>query len=110
VCTKCQNRGGQDDKDPTNLLLATQATGLEDKEQKETEYTAVKESEAGIEEHLMGESLRPKTMGADLSGFVLTYTDTYMDKVFGDHIHHNDGTHLDGGVGDDAIWQQHWGL
>jgi hypothetical protein len=56
----------------------------------------MKESEACSEEHLTGEILVPKTIGADLPGFVLTYTDKEMDKVFGDHIHHNDGTHLDG--------------
>jgi hypothetical protein len=95
-------------KDPTKLLLVIQAKGLEDEDQKETEYTTIKESEAGSEEHLTGESLRPKTIRADLPGIVLTYTDKEMDKVFRDHIHHNDGTHLDRGVGDDAIWQKHW--
>ena len=25
--------------------------------------------------------------------------------VYGDHIHQNDGTHLDGGVVDDKVWQ-----
>jgi hypothetical protein len=89
---------------------AIQATGLEDEEQKETketEYTTIKESEAGSEDHLTGESLRPKTIGADLPGFVLTDTDKEMDKVCGYHIHHNDGTHLDGGFGVNVIWQKH---
>jgi hypothetical protein len=31
-----------------------------------------------------------------------------MDEVYGDHIHQNPGTHLTGGVAEDAIWQEHW--
>jgi hypothetical protein len=29
-------------------------------------------------------------------------------KVYGDTIHQNDGTHLDGGVVDDGRWQARW--
>ncbi len=28
-----------------------------------------------------------------------------MDEVYGDHIHQNPGTHLNGGITDDALWQ-----
>jgi hypothetical protein len=31
-----------------------------------------------------------------------------MDKVYGDHVHHNPGTHLNGGIADDSLWQEHW--
>jgi hypothetical protein len=31
-----------------------------------------------------------------------------MDRVYGDHVHHNDGTHLDGGISDDTTWQDYW--
>ena len=31
-----------------------------------------------------------------------------MDKVYGDHVHQNDGTQLDGRISDDAKWQNYW--
>ena len=31
-----------------------------------------------------------------------------LREVYGDFPHHNDGSHLDGGVADDAIWKRHW--
>ena len=31
-----------------------------------------------------------------------------MRAVYGDCVHQNDGTHLDGGIRDDAIWQERW--
>ena len=31
-----------------------------------------------------------------------------MREVYGNFTHHNDGSHLDGGVADDAIWQCRW--
>ena len=42
---------------------------------------------------------------ADLPDYTVTDIDRMMDKVFGDHVHQNDGTHLTGGVVDDATWQ-----
>jgi hypothetical protein len=29
-------------------------------------------------------------------------------EAYGDCIHQNDGTHLDGGIKDDAVWQARW--
>ena len=31
-----------------------------------------------------------------------------LQGVYGDYPHHNDGSHLDGGFTDDAIWQRCW--
>ena len=31
-----------------------------------------------------------------------------LQGVYGDYLHYNDGSHLDGGVADDAIWQRRW--
>ena len=28
-----------------------------------------------------------------------------LDEVRGDHLHQNDGTNLNGGIADDAVWQ-----
>jgi hypothetical protein len=35
--------------------------------------------------------------------------DERLRSVYGDTIHLNDGTHLDGGVKDDRDWQVRWG-
>ena len=41
----------------------------------------------------------------DLEGFVPSAADQKLHKVYGDWLHRNPGTHLDGGVADDAFWQ-----
>ena len=46
--------------------------------------------------------------GADLPGYILTPADRLLDTVYGDHVHANDGCHLDGGVADDGMWQARW--
>jgi hypothetical protein len=40
----------------------------------------------------------------------LTPADHRLMEVYGDTIHLNDGTHLDGGIGvaEDLIWQRRW--
>eukprot|EP00978_Attheya_sp_CCMP212_P013895 scaffold35059_cov31-Attheya_sp.AAC.2 len=44
-----------------------------------------------------------------LPGAEITDTDRKMFTVYGDYyVHQNDGTHLDGGVTDDAQWQEYW--
>jgi hypothetical protein len=46
--------------------------------------------------------------GADLPGFTPVQADHLLDALYGDHPHQNDGSHLRGGVADDAIWQRRW--
>jgi hypothetical protein len=46
--------------------------------------------------------------GADHRGVSLTEADRRLDAVYGDHPHQNDGRHLNGGVPDDPMWQNHW--
>ena len=46
--------------------------------------------------------------GADLQGHSLTPCDLKLWSVYGDHIHCNDGTHLAGGISDDALWHTRW--
>jgi hypothetical protein len=31
-----------------------------------------------------------------------------VDAVYSDHVHQNPGTHLTGGIADDALCQEHW--
>jgi hypothetical protein len=44
----------------------------------------------------------------DLPGYVPTKADLKLKEVYGDYLHQNDGTHLDGGIQDDAEWQERW--
>lgn len=46
--------------------------------------------------------------GADEADYVVTAADQLLDSVYGDHAHKNAGTHLNGGVLDDARWQRLW--
>jgi hypothetical protein len=46
--------------------------------------------------------------GADLPGYEPTPADVLLDAVYGDHVHPNDGRHLDGGIRDDLPWQSRW--
>ena len=48
--------------------------------------------------------------GADLPGYAPSAADLKLQAVLGDYPHQNDGTHLDGGVRDDKVWQQRWRL
>ena len=44
----------------------------------------------------------------DVPGYVLTPEDLCLREVYGDWVHGNPGTHLDGGVKDDSAWQAWW--
>ena len=39
----------------------------------------------------------------DLPGYIVTDVDRKLQEVYGDYIHQNDGSHLDGGIADDAF-------
>ena len=47
-------------------------------------------------------------VGADLPGYFRSRADIKLDKVFGDHPHSNDGSHLSAGIPDDRVWQKRW--
>jgi hypothetical protein len=50
-----------------------------------------------------------KREDGDLPGATpLSDADILLDTVYGDHVHQNPGNHLNGGVPDDAKWQEHW--
>lgn len=46
--------------------------------------------------------------GADLPGNQPTLADQHLASVLGNHLHANNGCHLDGGIPDDRFWQYHW--
>ena len=43
---------------------------------------------------------------ADLPGFHPERAHLLLQGVYGDFPHHNDRSHLDGGISDDAAWQR----
>ena len=52
------------------------------------------------------ESLREG--GYHFQGFVPAQSHHFLVEVYSDHLHHNNGMHLDGGIADDAIWKRRW--
>ena len=44
----------------------------------------------------------------DHEGVFPNPADFKLRRVYGDHIHQNDGSHLSGGVVDDGVWQNRW--
>ena len=51
-----------------------------------------------------GGGLPPPEENSDLPEFTPEHSHLLLQGVCGDFPHHNDGTHLDWGVADDAIW------
>jgi hypothetical protein len=43
-----------------------------------------------------------------LPGAIILDANLQLLKVYGDHIHQNDGMHLDGGIKDNGAWQEQW--
>jgi hypothetical protein len=44
----------------------------------------------------------------NLRGATISEVDLKLLEVNGDYIHQNYGTHLDGGIQDDGVWQEQW--
>jgi hypothetical protein len=44
----------------------------------------------------------------DLPDIELSDASRRMDKVYGDHVHQNPGTHLRGDIPGDKMWQDYW--
>jgi hypothetical protein len=60
---------------------------------------------SGQEERHIEEDESPVS---DMPGATIDTVDQMMDNVFGDHVHHNDGLHLYGGLTCDVTWQDYW--
>jgi hypothetical protein len=41
-------------------------------------------------------------------GYTMMDVDRKMKNVYGDRVHQNPGTHLNGDIADNAIWQERW--
>ena len=58
---------------------------------------------AHVEVVCMGENVPPLEENTDLSEFNLERAQLLLRLFYGDYLHQNNGSHLDGGVADDAI-------
>jgi hypothetical protein len=45
---------------------------------------------------------------ADILDVVISDADQKLMEVYVDYTHQNDGSHLDGGIKDDDVWQARW--
>ena len=52
--------------------------------------------------------LAPPGENVDLPDFTPERAHLLLQEVYGEYPHHNDGSHLKGGVADGAIWKCHW--
>ena len=63
---------------------------------------------APVEVTCMGGDAPPPEENADLLGFNPERVHLLFQGVYGDFLHHNNRSHLDGGIADDAAWQRRW--
>ena len=56
----------------------------------------------------LGGGTPPLDENKDLPHCTLECAHLLLWGVYGDYLHHNDRSHLDGGFIDDAIWQRCW--
>ena len=56
----------------------------------------------------MGGGATPPEENADLPGFTPEYKHLLLQGVYGDFPHHNEWSHLDGGIADDIAWRRRW--
>ena len=52
----------------------------------------------------VGVALPPPEENADLPDFTPECAHLLLQEFYGDFSHHNDGSHLDGGIAYDALW------
>ena len=50
----------------------------------------------------------PTEENADQPDFAPESAHLLLQELYGDYLHHNNGSHLDGGVVDNAIWKRCW--
>ena len=56
----------------------------------------------------MGGDATPTEENSDLLGFHPERAHLLLQGFYGDFPHHNNGSHLDGGIADNAAWQRLW--
>ncbi len=121
---KCSNRSndliycvtvGQDEAEAPDLIAMPRALNYDEKEGKTNRASnndpetvlAMLSQVVTLGEEEDQEGSTPMPIG-DLPDATISEADRKLLEVYGDYIHQNDGTHLDGGIKDDAIWQEYW--
>ena len=56
----------------------------------------------------MGGESTPQEENTDLLGFTPERVHLLLQGVYGELLHHNDRSHLDGGIQDNTAWQRRW--
>ena len=56
----------------------------------------------------VGVDLPPPKENVYLPDFTPEHVHLLLQELYGDLPHHNDGSHLDGGVADDNLWKRRW--
>ena len=99
---------------PTRRSNIRRREGLlarEGREEVEQEPEGAEEGEEGdgetprgdpVEVNRVGGDATPPEENTDLSGFTPERAHLLLQGVYGDFPHHNDGSHPDGGIADDA--------
>ena len=89
------------------------AESEEPAEEQEPEGAEVGEEEDGetprgppVEVPFVGRDATPPEENTDLLGFHPERVHLLLQGIYGEFPHHNDGSHLDGGIADDAAWQR----
>ena len=97
--TTTAKRDAEETKDAGTKVPAT-------KSMKQTGTEASARRKGSVE--VMEESAEGKGARGDVPGYVPTLEDPRLREVYGDWVHGNPGTHLDGVVAEDGLWQRWW--
>ena len=57
---------------------------------------------------MWGGDMPPPEENADLPGFTPERVHLLFQGFHGDFLHHGDGSHLEGVIAEDALWQRCW--
>jgi hypothetical protein len=92
------------DDEATSVRMVTERESLTVDTPEEEEEEVVDKLEGSA----TGEEGMEDPPSDDSPSATLSDADQMMNTVFGDHIHQNDGTHLDGDIVYNATWQDYW--
>ena len=87
---------------------APEVTAEEPKEEEERARDRETPRGGMVDVTCVGGDVNPPEGTADLPGFHPERAHLLLQGVYGDFPHHNDGSHLDRGIADDALWKRRW--
>ena len=107
---RSRRRGEQTEERHKARESRAETWDTEEEEGKEEEGGSDGETPRGapVEVIRVGGEVPPLEENANLLVFTPERANMLLQGVYGDFPHHNYGSHLEGGVADNAIWQRHW--